>query len=283
MRLTIATLAGVLTSIASSAPALAQSAAAPVADSSRCAVQPPVGSRVDTIGGRVAIEPEHALPESWAAMLLEGFREHLRPPAPLTVPVREGVQHVRARRDTVTLAIDGQVLATLRRDGTIENPRVSASTLSPELDARLVEAVRSLDSAHAIPPFPQDVAVDSVSVRFSVGAVGDSTVSSSPLFVAAQPTWILERPVWARPDNAFPRYPRKEERAGIGDTVFLAFDVDTDGTPIVETAQVLRARYQDFVTAVLDVLPKMRFQPARIAGCPVVAFVTMPFAFRNPF
>ena len=63
-----------------------------------------------------------------------------------------------------------------------------------------------------------------------------------------------------------------------GETLF-EFVIDANGAPDVSTAQVIRTTAPQFVQSVLDVLPKMRFDPLVVEGCPVGALVQMPFQF----
>lgn len=83
----------------------------------------------------------------------------------------------------------------------------------------------------------------------------------------------------AAPGNRPPRYPDVARNAGVGDTVIIRFVVDEHGRPMSKTVYLRKARYREFVKAVVDHLPSMRFLPAELDGCPVKSWVEMPFTF----
>lgn len=271
-------LVGLVLVLSSSSVAAGQNAGS---DSTRCDSVPQYGLRTDTLAAQLSIEPADALPTSWEEMLLAGISEHFTMPPTSGTPVYDGSKSVDGR-DLVSISIVGEVMSYLTRDGSLSDPLISVSTLSPEIDRRLIAAIRDLDLSRAIPPLPSNMKVDSVRVRYSISEHPDSGRIARPLNVVQQPTWVLDRPVFARRDNPSPRYPREGERARVGDEVLVSFVVDNDGRARMETVRMLRGRYREFQLAVLDVLPRMRFYPARIAGCPVAQLVQMPFSFRVP-
>lgn len=271
-------LMGLLMFVSASGAAGAQDA---IADSAACDSLPQFGLRTDTIAAQLSIEPANALPADWEAMLLEGISEHLTMPATVGSPVY-GASKVVDGRPVVSVVVSGEVMADIDRNGVPRDPRISVTTLSPEIDRRLVEAIRGLDSARVLPPFPEDAKIESVRVRYRISEDPDSAKAMRPLSVVQQPTWLLERPVFAKPSSPAPRYPREGERARVGDEVLALFVVDRDGRAIMETVRMLRGHYREFQLSVLEVLPRLRFDPARIAGCPVAQLVQMPFSFRIP-
>lgn len=250
-------------------------------DSTRCDSLPQYGLRTDTLSAQVSLEPANALPAGWEEMLLEGISGHFMTPTTAGIPVYGGSKVVDGQ-PLVSVEVSGEVMADLARDGSLTNPMISVSTLSPEIDHRLIAAIRSLDSSRVLPPFPEGAKVKSVRVRYRITENPDSGRLMRPMSVVQQPTWILERPAFARRDNPFPRYPPEGERARVGDEVLVSFVIDSDGRARMETLRMLKGHYREFQLAVLDVLPRMRFDPARIAGCPVAQLVQMPFSFRVP-
>jgi len=68
----------------------------------------------------------------------------------------------------------------------------------------------------------------------------------------------------------------------VEDGVLVSFVVDEDGKALIKTARVLKDHYREFQLAVLEALPQMGFEPARVAGCPVAQLVQMPFSFGIP-
>ncbi|HEU6450942.1 MAG TPA: energy transducer TonB [Gemmatimonadaceae bacterium] len=256
---------------------------APAVDDSRCDSLPPYGSRTDTVVASVKIEPEDALPDGWDEILLDGFAQFLRLPATGAVPVYSDAAALSDGKLLTSLVIDGEVSAQLERNGALGKPAITASTLSPGIDSSLVAALDSLESAHVLPPLPKEAKDGPIMVRFEIGQYTPRDQRSKPIAIVTHSTWILDNFVSSLPGNPHPRYPVNAERKRIPGGVLVSFVVGPDGRAIFSTARVLKGgRYRDFQVAVLEVLPQMRFDPARIAGCPVAQLVQMPFAFTIP-
>jgi hypothetical protein len=78
------------------------------------------------------------------------------------------------------------------------------------------------------------------------------------------PEGITADPTGLRRDTsvrAFPRYPRDLQEKAITGALVAAFVIDTTGRVELETASFLRTSRPEFVKAVCDLLPKLRFQP----------------------
>ena len=62
----------------------------------------------------------------------------------------------------------------------------------------------------------------------------------------------------------------------------MQFVVDTLGLADMRTVRLLGPRqvYREFLQAVIDVLPKMRFSSAVYRGCKAKQMVQLPFAFK---
>lgn len=250
---------------------------------SRCDSIPPVGWRVDTLFGSVSIEPARALPTWWNGILLDVIGRQLRlNPSVGGLPISGADDDGVAVPDTVKQVIAGQVFASLDRTGHLGSPQIGASSMSPDIDRSLLAAMRDAASAGSIPPFPDSVDADSVRVRFTVEEWHDSSSHALPLLVINNPTWILELPVTPMRGNPRPRYPKVAERARVEDGVLVSFVVDKEGSARLETARILKGRYREFQLAVLEILPQLRFHPARVDGCFVPQLVQMPFGFRIP-
>lgn len=84
-----------------------------------------------------------------------------------------------------------------------------------------------------------------------------------------------------RYDNAAaPLYPPTLLRRRIEGTVIVQYVVDTAGLADTATFRVISATHNEFVKAVRDVLPLMRFRPALMGSRRVAQLVQQPFAFR---
>lgn len=132
-------------------------------------------------------------------------------------------------------------------------PRVEsrAFTLHQGVDSTVEFAVREI----------------SASVTFKPGP--DGRIGSVHLYgVGASPAW----------EQALAQAVIDADAAG--DSVALQFIIDESGKVETDRVSLVTARYADFVTAIANTLPKMRFQPARIGACRVRSVVSQTFVFR---
>jgi TonB family protein len=93
------------------------------------------------------------------------------------------------------------------------------------------------------------------------------------------PVYLPEAATPPRPldTNPMPRFPKARLRAGSTDTVILKVVIDEGGA--VEVLQVLRGS-PDFVSAVMEVLPRWRFAPAVFEGERLRVFKILEIPFR---
>lgn len=76
-----------------------------------------------------------------------------------------------------------------------------------------------------------------------------------------------------------PQYPETLRLAGVSGRVVVRFVVDTAGRVERESVHVLEASHARFENSVRDVLPRLRFSAAELAGSRVRMLVEMPFEF----
>lgn len=77
-----------------------------------------------------------------------------------------------------------------------------------------------------------------------------------------------------------PAYPANLQAEAVSGEVIAQFVVDTLGRANLETFRAIEATHHEFVTAVRQALPRMRFQPARLRGRAVQQLVQQAFAFK---
>jgi protein TonB len=135
-----------------------------------------------------------------------------------------------------------------------------------------------------LPPITTGLVVDNASKFFIVGALTthDSLLAARSSSIA-DPTAILsgsdvER-VAILQNDVRPAYPEALRLAGISGRVVVRFVVDTLGQVEHESVVVRESSHARFENAVRDVLPRMRFTPAKIGNRPVRMTVEMPFEF----
>jgi protein TonB len=81
-------------------------------------------------------------------------------------------------------------------------------------------------------------------------------------------------------NSAAPAYPLKLLQQHISGSVAAQYIVDTTGFADTSSFQVLNTPRAEFIQAVKDVLPYMRFEPARIGKAKVRQLVEQQFSFK---
>jgi protein TonB len=120
-----------------------------------------------------------------------------------------------------------------------------------------------------------------------VGARSDSARSTSPgpiLAPANRPFFEFQVEQKAMPiaGGVAVRYPDSLRVAGIEGEVLAQFVVNADGIPDVQSLKILRATRNEFVDAVRNALPGLRFSAARVGDRAVRQLVQQPFVFSVP-
>lgn len=116
-----------------------------------------------------------------------------------------------------------------------------------------------------------DQAKDSVTTPEAQPSVGQDSVYS-----------VLEVDVAVvrSANSAAPAYPLSMLKAHISGSVKAQYIVDTTGFADTSSLKIMTATHQDFVTAVREALPYMRFEPARIGTMKVRQLVEQQFSFK---
>jgi len=73
-----------------------------------------------------------------------------------------------------------------------------------------------------------------------------------------------------------------DRRAGVQDSVTVAFTVRADGTIAAESMDLVAANYSEFVVSVLNALARTRYHPAHLGDCAVATRMKQRFMFKVP-
>lgn len=82
------------------------------------------------------------------------------------------------------------------------------------------------------------------------------------------------------PESAGPAYPQKLLEAKLEGATVVQFVVDSTGRVDIMSLVVLESTHPEFTKAVRDVLPRMKYQPAKMGRRPVAQLVEQRFGFR---
>ena len=112
-------------------------------------------------------------------------------------------------------------------------------------------------------------------------ADGEYAAREFPLDMSQRPLpeKEVDKPVLPIRGSPQPRYPEELRRAGISGCVLAQFIVDTTGRADRGTMRVLVYSDREFVRAVWEAMPLMRFTPAEVRGRKVPQIVNEPFSF----
>lgn len=208
-----------------------------------------------------------------------------RPSAMYLATLLQEIQGLLRAPDTIAgLSGGGEMSMWLHPDGRLTNPVAADAILAPEIVRALSAAIDSTSRRGGIGPVFPAVGADSVPVRLVVHYASKPTPLSVPLFRVSLPPPYLEfevdRPAVAKRGNPFPKYPEDMRQMGFEGEVLTQFVVNQAGRAEMRTFRVLKPAHEEFVRAVRDVLPRMRFSPAELGGCAVRQLVQLPFAFK---
>lgn len=205
------------------------------------------------------------------------------PPTPFRLTVFHGGVRMRTLRPHAQTRAEPRapVLTGIYRvyatHAGLDRIALARSALMPGFDSTAVAAIRWAGDAGVL--FPErgedSLALD---IRFS----SDSTAGARRIVRAFFPRMPVVDALPAL-ENPAPQFPEDERADGTTyGEVLLRFVVDRAGEPMLETVEVLRAASISFVRAAVQALPKQRFVPATIHGCPVAQEVEYPMTFVLP-
>lgn len=206
------------------------------------------------------------------------------PPRPFRLSVFAGPPLLRTLRavssDTANLrapTLTGVYRVSSKVGDSAAKVFVIRQSLLPGFDDAAVDAIRaaSLIQGLMLPPVGED------SMLFDVRFETDSMPGARRLVSAKFPRMQVFNAV-AQAGNPSAVYPPAALADSVSGEVVLRFIVGRDGSPILGTAEVIRATYLDFVRSAVEALHLQRFTPATIAGCAVSQVVEYPFSFNPP-
>ena len=219
------------------------------------------------------------------ALVLQQIREALTLPRELPIFLNDSTPfdvHGDTTRRPMLMhpALHGTLALTLHTNGRISNVGFERRSISDALDATLITMLERQDSLggfwYPAGPLPQD----SVRLLLTTTHRPGRQEVSTPLARIRLPRYPGTQ---VRPRRGpAPRYPDIAEKAGISSAVMVEFVVDTTGRADMSTVRLVFAEYEEFVAEVRRVLPRHRYEPARIAGCPMRQLVQQPVVFNSP-
>lgn len=192
------------------------------------------------VGGTAAVASNEDLNPLW-----QRFAKFLAPPDVRSVV---GGEHV----SFVGLAAQGSPKG--EKVGAAVQVKENATAGDPVIPQEVVQAVQS-----------ENKTMELAAAAQSVGAFTIIDVDS-----------VAERD----PLSAAPVYPKDLLQKNIEGEAILQFVIDSTGLVDLSTIKVVDATHQEFVKAVRDAMPRMRYRPAIRGGQPARQLVEEPFKFE---
>jgi len=121
-----------------------------------------------------------------------------------------------------------------------------------------------------------------LTIVWAVASEADSSLAA-PETLGGDTVWThtaLTRYVEPRASRRTPNYPVELRRAEQGGSVVLSFVVDTTGSVITSSLEVLSSTHPDFSKSAVDFVRKSKFEPGQIGGRVVKSRVVVPFTYE---
>jgi hypothetical protein len=230
-------------------------------------------------------DPKVALPRDFEDLFVEEFRAHFRMPATLPLSVVMGSEpcdSLGSRCFGGVLSVGAVAYATAHNDGKLSDIQVVDIALTPRLADSVNSALQSMARALLVPPMGD---VDSIPIVMQLGpeAAPDTVPTVRYLFKATIPRYDWPFTYASMPAAGVDaEYPFTARLAGVGDSVTLAFTVESDGAIAAQSVELVSANYRDFIVSVLDALGRTRYHPAHLGDCAVATRMKQRFLFKVP-
>jgi hypothetical protein len=225
------------------------------------------------------------LPRDFEGLFVDEFRSYFKLPAQLPLNVVIGLMpcdSLGSRCSSASLDVGAVVYATAHNDGTLSDIEVVDVALTPTLADTIASALRAMSKLQTVPLSGNVESVPLV-IQIAREDFPDSVPAVRRLFKAKVPHYELPFRYATMPAAGVDaKYPFVARLAGVGDSVMIAFTVDSDGTILPRSLELVRATYRDFVSSVLDALGKTHYHPAYLGDCPVATRMTQRFFFKVP-
>lgn len=173
----------------------------------------------------------------------------------------------------------------LHQDGRLTDTQPVESHIPAALAEAMARAVDSTSRLGGIGPTFFEMRDDPLPVRMVFRLNEPRSELNVPFYQLRFPAFLqyeTDKPALTLPGSPAPRYPEELRQANIEGEVLVQFVVDTLGRADMRTFRLLGPRqvYREFLQAVIDVIPRMRFSPPLYRGCKVKQMVQLPFAFK---
>lgn len=260
----------------------------------KAAVKPTIGC-LDTLHAadsiwsvvKLSVVPQDStqkLQNDFELFFAQEFRRQFRVPPKLPLSVVMGAppcDSIAGRCMRGYLDLGAIAYLTAHYDGKLSNIEVIDATLTPDLADSVRSALQAMSRNGLGPSMEADTM--SLIIRLEADPNPDTVPEMRHLFRARVPRYNLPFRYALMPAAGVePRYPFTARIAGVGDSVAIAFTVDSEGRVAQQSLELMEATYGDFVGSVVTALLKARYHPARLGDCAVSTRMSQRFLFDAP-
>lgn len=173
----------------------------------------------------------------------------------------------------------------LHKDGRLTDVQPVESYIPSSLAEATIRAIDSTSKLGGIGPVFLEMETDPLPLQMVFRLNDRKRETNVPFYQMRFPAYFeyeTDKPALVARGSPSPRYPPELRELNIEGEVLLQLVVDTMGRADMSTLRLLGPPrvYREFVRAVFDVIPKMRFLPAERRGCKVKQLIHLPFAFK---
>ena len=224
-------------------------------------------------------DPAQPVPASYPGLLLDEIVFRLQLPRPFVVSTWFQPDSIGGQPNKDARAFAGlfAMVAITLHEGSIK-ARLASTSAVPAFDAALLRAVESVGADATIAPLPDSLRTKTLDLRLLIQTT-ETPGSSDALFRLRVPVARVSKPVSQRPGTMALRYPDELRRQHVEGSVVVQFVVNEEGKPLGGSIRVLKATHLLFAQNVVEAVPRARYLPAEIGGCPVAVVVQQPFNF----
>lgn len=254
--------------------------AAPRAGAQQCAPKPPgVLDTVMIFASVLAPLPDSAPIRTLRGTVLQQFVEEFPELHSVILSKRVAAELV-ARRDggaNAPPAPFAELRFTVHSGGAVSEVHLVRTTSDPPFDSALVGTATQLGAAGA--PFFAADQRDTLQMRVQL-AISDR-VGDFPLpIVRVLMPRAADRTAKLQPTNVYPKWPKSMEKARVEDDVVIQFRISPSGRAMTDSVRIIQGKHQEYIDAVIAVLPEYRWAPAIVGGCAAAQWTQMPFMFH---
>jgi TonB family protein len=229
-------------------------------------------------------DPRAKLPRDFEDLFAEEFRPNFKAPPKLPLSVVMGLEpcdSLGSRCAAGALTMGAVAYVTAYSDGTLSDPATVDVSLTRTLTDNLRKALLNMSMNQAVPWLGR---VDSIPLVLTLALEEhpDTVPRARQVFKTIVPRYDVPFSYAAMPlAGVEAQYPLNARLAGVGDTVTLAFTVESDGTIAPESMELVSANYRDFITSVLEALRKTHYHAAHLGDCAVATRMKQRFVFKE--